>query len=442
MKTINLKSTATFSQVRYEEQNPSFATAVMKVMAVGKLANKTIFTKEAILNALSTLKNTPLVSLYKVGQDDLGGHETSYIIKNGKMKLTYGTDAIGVIPESANQWFETFEEDGQQVEYLMSDVLIWRRYDASELILKEGQFPVSMEIEIKEQFEDSNGISLVTDFDFLAVAVLGSRKMPAFRSTYLKVFEEESETFAELQRDLTRYLTFEAKGGDTMDETLIETLNEPLEEQPEKPEETTEATFEGASTTEENPSSDEANSTDDKEENQVDEKEGDAEKADEPTDSTPDEKDEKDEKTFESDEETNSTEDAPTLQAQYEALLVAHGQLQAQYETTTQSLASLNEELETLRQFKACIDQKEREKAETALFARFPQLIGLEELTALQKNAGQYELDQLEQQLFMLLGKQAYEAQQGETTPHVVVYERQPQKENVPCAFNILDKYL
>lgn len=435
MKRMNVKSTVTFSQIRYEEQNPSFATAVMKIMAVGQVANKTVFPKEAIIQALPTLKNTPLVSLYKVERDDLGGHETSYLIKNGKMKLTYGTDAIGVIPESAQQWFEVFEENGQQVEYLMSEVLIWRRYDASELILKEGQFPISMEIEIKEKWETEDHISLVESFDFLAVAVLGSRNTPAFRSAYLKVFSEETDVINELMSDLNQYLTYEAMGGETMEvnekqETILseEVQTEPSEFEKETTEPIEEVKEEVATEEETTPTSDE------------DETQSEDVTKEEVSDEVAGEEEEK---------ETTQPSQYEALQTQYDTLLVAHGQLQQafdsltqQYQEATTTYEQLNQELEDLRLFKAKIDQEARQQAEDELFARFPMLNEMAEFVCLKEQAKDYELIQLEEKLFQLLGKQTFEAQQSTNSAQVVVYERQPQKENVPCAFNILDKYL
>ena len=142
MKNKNLSLKLEFDFVKEKlsfMKNTSFHEAVVRIMSDGENNNGTYFTKEAIEKALWSIKNIPLVGLFKEDENNFGGHEPVYEVRDGKMDVMFNTTPFGVIHESAKQWFEVVEENGVKKEYLVSECLFWKRqkgYDKTPLIIR------------------------------------------------------------------------------------------------------------------------------------------------------------------------------------------------------------------------------------------------------------------------------------------------------------------
>ena len=219
MKKINLNAKARVTDVDYCKENPSFYRGVVRILTSNVVANRTLFTDKAIENAIPSLVNIPLVALYKEEEQTLGGHEVEFTIsKEEGLEISYGTHPIGIIPESANIWFDNVIENGVQRRYLCAEVLLWKREKVYRLFKKKRSFGVSMEVQIlnRNKQEDYDEI---TDFYFTAIAVLGS-EAPAFKSANIKVFSEE-DTFQQMLHDLKEYMEYSLKErGEDMEDTL------------------------------------------------------------------------------------------------------------------------------------------------------------------------------------------------------------------------------
>ncbi len=203
---------ANFVPVNFEETNPSFHTSKLRIMGINKIANNVTFSHDSTVNALPTLKNIPIVTLYKKDEQNFGDHEMSSDVSG----VRYGTYPIGVIPESANQWIESVQnsETGETELYLCSDALLWKRMkDEFTLIKSQGSFSVSMEVGMVDYEFNANKVCEVKEFYFTGIAVLGNGVKPAFKDACVN-FQAQSD-FQEMIFELNEYMK-QFEGGLTM----------------------------------------------------------------------------------------------------------------------------------------------------------------------------------------------------------------------------------
>lgn len=200
-------------------KNTSFHEAIVTIMAVGENDNATFFTKESVEKALWSIKNIPLVGLFKEDENNFGGHEPVYEVRDGVMDMHFNTTPFGVVHESAKQWFEMIEENGIRKEYLVSECLLWKRQKGYELLKEKGQFSVSMEIEVTDGlYNEYTQVYEINDFIFTAIAILGDGVQPCFNSASVKLFSKDLD-YKDMMADVEQFskdlLKFE-KEGETM----------------------------------------------------------------------------------------------------------------------------------------------------------------------------------------------------------------------------------
>jgi hypothetical protein len=82
-------------------------------------------------------------------------------------------------------------------------------------------------------------------------------------------------------------------------------------------------------------------------------------------------------------------------------------ELAKNYTELKEAHEALLAELEELREFKANVEKAEREKAENALFERFSSLLSDEEIAQIREKAHEFTLEELETQLYVLVGKKS-----------------------------------
>lgn len=185
------------------EVNSSFDRGVLRICYTGENRNGSYISKQAICNSLDTIRNCPIVCNYDRDTDSLGGHDMEVVRNdNGDLRLINLTQPVGVIPESANLWFDNYEdEDGVTHEYLYADVLLWKRQEAYQKIKNDGVVSHSMEISIKDG-KMIDGIYHINDFEFTAFALIGVT--PCYESSALEVFSAENfkNQMVEMMHDL------------------------------------------------------------------------------------------------------------------------------------------------------------------------------------------------------------------------------------------------
>ena len=160
--------------------NPQFSKAKIYVMYHGKNPNGTNISKEAVDRNIKSIKNIPIVGEFSKENNNFKGHGgTIEIDEYGDLEYIHTTSPIGVIPESANIYWETIKDKKEiEREYLVVDgAYMWNRYSKQISTLKEDNYGQSMEIEIVNGYwNDDEAYYDITDFIFSALCVLGIDK--------------------------------------------------------------------------------------------------------------------------------------------------------------------------------------------------------------------------------------------------------------------------
>lgn len=188
---------------RLTECNSSFDRGVLRVCYVGRNRNNSFISKETFERCMSSIYNCPIVCRYDREAEEIGAHDVE-IVKNsdGKISMVNTTNPVGVIPESANYWWEEIEEDDGSIhEYLCVDALLWKRQEAYEKIKEDGITDESMEISIKEG-SMKDGVYVIERFEFTAFCLLGTAE-PCYESAALMTFscEDFKKQLDEMMRE-------------------------------------------------------------------------------------------------------------------------------------------------------------------------------------------------------------------------------------------------
>ena len=380
-KTVSIKTLATFSDIE-PSVNPSFHKAKTRIMAIDTIANKCNFSKESVINGLPTLKNVPIVTYFNES-GNLGDHEMSRD-KDGKpIFKTYG---IGVIPESAEQWIEEVDENGETKQYLCSDVLLWKRQKREyEFIQKHKELSVSMEVQITNSCFDENKILNIDEFYFTAVTVLGIGVNPAFDNASL-TFSKQDDQIQEMMCDLKN---FDGVGNMPQDENIV---TEPVEEKA------------GEQVVED-------------EKEVVQEPVEPEEKAEEQKEKTEETvKDEPNYKELLEKAEADYGRTIADLNKENDALKVQMESVRTELEG---KVASLEEQLKSLKDFKEQVEQEQRAKAIQNVKERFNELAEEDEFKSLiaDLESGKYTPEQAEDKCYAIIGRQAKAKRQTKVAP-------------------------
>ena len=237
MSKINKKQNFTskiYSQ-DIEKINPFFSKVKIYVLYEGLNRNGSYLSRNAIEKAIPTLYNIPIVGEYLVEEQNFGGHGAK-VMKNeqGEYQMVLSTRPYGVVPESANIYWETVkEEDGSQRDYLVVDgAFLWSgRYPELQTIYDEGHYNQSMEIEMinaNYSLVEGQEVLDVKDFIFTAFCLLGIDKdsdmfghvEPAFESSKVIAYSLDKEAFSSQFNQMIAELKFTLKeGGTNMEET-------------------------------------------------------------------------------------------------------------------------------------------------------------------------------------------------------------------------------
>lgn len=190
------------------ELNSSFDIGVLKVCYVGDNRNGSSISKDVLMSCAKTMFNVPVVCHYNRESNSLGGHDMEVFKDNtGNLRLVNLTQPVGVVPESAEYWFATAEdENGVEHEYLFTQVILWKRQEAYRKIKEDGIVSHSMEISISES-KKIDGVLHIKDFEFTAFALIGVE--PCYESSALEVFalEDFKKQMAEMMQDLKETYT-------------------------------------------------------------------------------------------------------------------------------------------------------------------------------------------------------------------------------------------
>lgn len=394
--SASVPTQAMFKKQEVEANNPSLFPCSVRIMAIDTIANRIKFSEDSALQALPTLSNIPLVTLYKEEIDDFGDHE---MYKDETGKYRYRTYGIGVIPESASQWIERVEDSsGNERLYLCSDAILWKRQHREFAKIQEmEQMSVSMEVQITSGKFSEDKILEVDNFYFTAIAVLGETVTPAFREAMISTFTESDE-YQVMMSELKEYMN-QFEGGKGMPkanftpepaEPATDPVQAPEGGQPTEPSQQT-SNPEPASTPEP-----QGNPEDPKPADPTDPKEGD----DNPV-------------------TDNAIEDLRKEMAKAEAeygrtiagleteKTELHSQLQQLQAESEAKIKSLNDELESLREFKANIEKEQRKAFRDGIIERFGDLQDNDEFKELLTKMDEMSPQDVEDKCYAIVGRQA-----------------------------------
>lgn len=233
--------------IKGTEVSPLISKGVCKVCYVGQDPNRnnTVITKEVATEMGRKLPGSPIVGYFNQDDGDFEGHNREIIVSNGKFEIVDVTKPYGFVPTDANVWFQKFNDEGVEREYLVTDVYIWTEiYPESKRILTKGNNH-SMELNQENQSgfwtnsDKTNArIFIYNEALIEKLCVLGENVEPCFEGAQFSS-QFSLENNSELQAQLS-----------SMINQLYETLNKGGSQEPMDNEKTTVTEFENQPTTE------------------------------------------------------------------------------------------------------------------------------------------------------------------------------------------------
>lgn len=218
------------------EGNSSFDRGVLRVCYTGRNRNKSSISKEAFERCIGSIYNVPIVCRYDRDTNEIGSHDMEVVRgADDRLSIVNLTQPVGVIPESAQYYWEDIEEkDGTIHEYLCVDALLWKRQEAYSKIKEDGITDESMEINVLDGYL-KDGIYVIERFEFTAFCLLGTAE-PCYESASLLMFSEDSfrEQYHAMMKELKEMYhvrpandtnTIHSEGGnETLDKEKMELL--------------------------------------------------------------------------------------------------------------------------------------------------------------------------------------------------------------------------
>ncbi len=219
--------------------NPLISKCQIKVCWVGDEANRnrSVITKEVARDMANSLPGSPIVGYYNETIGDFEEHNRVIDISNGEFKIKDTTRPYGFVDLNAKCWFQKFDDNGVEHEYLMTEGWLWTgQYPEAQRILEHGNNQ-SMELDEKlidaHWTKDGNGkpqFFIINEAIISKLCILGENCEPCFEGAQItKVqfsFEEGfKETLFSMMKELQEMLneggtpvftTYAVEIGDTL----------------------------------------------------------------------------------------------------------------------------------------------------------------------------------------------------------------------------------
>ena len=407
-KNMNLK----YQGYKFDitKKNPLFSEAKVYIMYHGENRNNSYISKEDVDKSIQSLYNIPIVGEFLESEEDseennFGSHGGKIIIDDKGMKFVQTTKPVGVVPESANvYWEKIVDEKEREREYLVVEgALVWNRYQEEVHTLKSSNFGQSMEVEVEDGwFDDEDGLYHITEFLFSALCILGidgrknGKVEPAFEDSKIITYskKEAMTEIIEMQDDLKKFYSLSSSGKEEEKVERDANFNEEKDEK-EKDEnaepETIQTETEGKNgqvITDEEEAEKQKGTSGDTGATDAGE-DGDARAiADANTDSG-------------ATDAGTATEGGADAGAIADANTDDGGDYAKKYEKLKEEHDELLEEVKKLREFKANADKEKHEKDAVELF----ESLGLEQEDVEELDIYKYSIQELEEKAYAVLGK-------------------------------------
>lgn len=398
--------------------NPLFSSCKVKVLYTGDNRNNTSFSKETVDQAIPSLYNIPIIGEFMEKKEDFGGHGGKIEITDDEISFVQTTKPYGVVPESADVYWETVVEEGEEREYLIVDgCYLWTgRYEEAESVVLEGKGQ-SMEIEVTKGDFNNDNVFDIEEFTFSALCILGDEVEPCFEganitSSYSLDKDEFKQQFNQMIKELKFSLdkNKEEGGDEIMGDKFTKKYELSHDDVRSKLYQKLDPTlnedrfswivdvYETYFIVEIESFSEEGYNWKFYKFNFT--------------------KTENDEVEIDFDSQAEVVEDRQWVEtSQFEkmkadfeqekenAVNEAIGQTKASFADTEQELENLKTEIEDLRQFKQEKVAEERKESEAELFGKFSKVLTDEDVSELKEKSSDYSLEELETQLYILVGK-------------------------------------
>ena len=339
---ISIPIANTLEFINATEISPLISKCQVKVCYVGQNPNRngTVITKKVATEMGRKLPGSPVVGYFNQVTNDFEGHNKEISLRGGgNIEILDTTKPYGFVPTDAKVWFQKFDDEGVEREYLVTECYIWTSaYPESQRLFEHGNNQ-SMELNKETQkgfwTKDNNSGSRFFIYNEALIeklCILGESVEPCFEGAQFKTefslenMEELRTTMFSMLTELQKTLN---KGGshETMDENK-KTLGNPEDpnfEAKKQPEDENKKNPKGNPAPEDNKPKDGDNK---------------------PADNNKEEP----KKKYNLDEVTEYTE----LLGKYETL-------QGEFETLKQEKNDLETEVTSLREFKLTADRKEKQ---------------------------------------------------------------------------------
>lgn len=339
---ISIPIANTLEFINATKISPLISKCQVKVCYVGQNPNRngTVITKKVATEMGRKLPGSPVVGYFNQATNDFEGHNKEISLRGGgNIEVLDTTKPYGFVPTDAKVWFQKFDDEGVEREYLVTECYIWTSaYPESQRLFEHGNNQ-SMELNKETQkgfwAKDNNSGSRFFIYNEALIeklCILGESVEPCFEGAQFKTefslenMEELRTTMFSMLTELQKTLN---KGGshETMDENK-KTLGNPEDpnfEAKKQPEDENKKNPKGNPAPEDNKPKDGDNK---------------------PVDNNKEEP----KKKYNLDEVTEYTE----LLGKYETL-------QGEFETLKQEKSDLETEVTSLREFKLTADRKEKQ---------------------------------------------------------------------------------
>ena len=197
MKHTSIKLNTPCEFINITPVNPLISKCQIKVCYVGDTPNRngSIITKEVARQMANSLPGSPIVGYYNDATGDFEEHNRVIDISNGQFKIQDTTKPYGFVDLGARAWFQKFNDDGVEHEYLMTEGYIWTgQYPECQRIIDQGNNQ-SMELDEKTLnatwTKDDNGkpkFFIINEAIISKLCILGEECEPCFEGSQITKF--------------------------------------------------------------------------------------------------------------------------------------------------------------------------------------------------------------------------------------------------------------
>ena len=169
--------------------------------------NRSTFLREAMINAVDTVYNKPVLASFDSKSFEFGGHDDNNVHYDSELdEYYYDYNApgcehpIGVIRSTDK--VEVVDNPVDGLAHMKATAVIWTAYSYAQCkkLLKNKRTKVSVEVEVTDYEFDKDGIEIIKAFKFLGVTLLSNGLTEAINNSNATIPELEKTSVFQAQR--------------------------------------------------------------------------------------------------------------------------------------------------------------------------------------------------------------------------------------------------